>query len=53
MVQGEEDMVTAVCYIAERRTFGSGMDLNGMDIGYERHRVVDYFVHLLVSLGAY
>lgn len=52
-VPEEEDMITVACYVAERRTFGMGSTVDDIDIEHQRNRIVDYFVHLLVVMGAY
>lgn len=46
-VQDDEEMVVAMCYIAECFTFGREPDLENLDIAYQRQHVIDVFLSLL------
>ncbi|MFS8160375.1 MAG: hypothetical protein ACMG6E_09260 [Candidatus Roizmanbacteria bacterium] len=43
----EEDMVVAMCHIAECITFGKQIDLETLNIERERQRIVNTFITLL------
>ena len=46
-VEKEEDMVVAVCYIAECVTFGRPIEMDIFNANEERQKILDTFVTLL------
>lgn len=47
MVETDQDMVVACCYIAECITLNKEIDLDTFDPDYERQKIVDTFLTLL------
>ena len=46
-VEKEEDMVIAVCHIAECLTFGKPIDMECFNANEERQKILDTFLTLL------
>jgi hypothetical protein len=46
-VEKEEDMVVAVCYIAECITFNRPVELDVLNVKEQRERMIDAFIQLL------
>jgi hypothetical protein len=46
-VEKEEDMVIAVCYIAECITFNRPIELDVFNVEQQRQRILDAFIQLL------
>ncbi|CDW88208.1 UNKNOWN [Stylonychia lemnae] len=46
-VDREEDMLVAICYIAEQITFNKPVDLETFNVNLERQRILDVFLSLL------
>jgi predicted ABC-type sugar transport system permease subunit len=47
MVEREEDMIVAMCYVAEQLTFGRQIDLEGFNVELQRQKMIDIFLTLL------
>ena len=45
--QSDEDMIVAVCHIAECITFGKQIDVENIDLKLERQRILSNFISLL------
>ena len=46
-VKSDEDMIVAICYIAECYTFGKEPDFENMQIDFFRNHIVDIFISLI------
>ncbi len=46
-VDKEEDMLVAMCYIAECVTFNRPIDLDSLDVELQRQKIIDVFLSLL------
>lgn len=46
-------MLVSLCYAAERITYGAKSSLDRTDVEFQRQKIVDYILHLLIMFGAY
>ena len=46
-VSRDEDMIVAVCHLAEELTFGRPIDMEIFNVNIERQRILDAFLSLL------
>ena len=45
--ENEEDMLVTMCYIAECMTFNKPLDLEGLNVEYQRQKIISVFLALL------